>query len=400
MVEIDPASLERHHLWRCCSDLVAFDTVATNTSIPAADYVANQLDLPGWTVRIHRDEALGSPKGSVVAIAGPNEPGGLILSGHLDVVPFASQPGWTRDPLRLSRDGERIYGRGVADMKGFIAQCIVMARALSVDGLRCPLAFVFTSDEEVGCLGSGRLIEHLPRLFAGWEMPQRAVIGEPTDFTVYGAHKGHVRCSVSVQGRAGHSSRPDLGTNAIAAMGEAIRAIEWFASSRGRESTPEQRRLFPEYPDIAFNVGTIAGGSAVNMIAEACSLSLGFRPRPGDDVPALLVALESTLRAAVRAAYPDAWLELRDVVETPAMHGASEGPVTDALRAIQQQGEFLGAPFATDGGQFEKAGIRSYIWGPGELAQAHQPDESLLIESFIRMPALLSTLVRKTCGAE
>ena len=162
MIQIDPGRLENEALWRIAQRLVAFDTVSTNSSLQAAHFVANELDRPGFQVHVHQDEALGVSKGSVIAVAGPHEPDGLLLSGHLDVVPFADQPGWTRDALVLGRDQQRIYGRGVSDMKGFIAQCVVLAQAVDTSRLRAPLAFIFTSDEEVGCLGSGRLVGHLP----------------------------------------------------------------------------------------------------------------------------------------------------------------------------------------------------------------------------------------------
>ena len=398
MVQIDPRRLDQEPLWRITERLVAFDTVSTNSSLEAARFLADEIDLPGWTVRVHEEQGFGASKGSVVAVAGPPEPGGLILSGHLDVVPFASQPGWTRDALVLGRDEHRIYGRGVADMKGFLAQCVVLAQSLDLGRLRRPLAFVFTSDEEVGCLGSGRLVDHLPSLFGSCPMPDRAVIGEPTSFRVYGAHKGHVRCAVQVEGSPGHSSRPDLGLSAIGAAAEVVRAIERFAEGRGRQATEEHRQLFPDFPGIPFNVGTIAGGSAVNMIAERCEMTLGFRHRPGDDAHDLLATVSAEIRDSVESRYPGASVQLADVLVTPPLHQAPEGPVADALRDLSLAAVFLGAPFATDGGQFERAGIRSYIWGPGELSQAHQPDESMPITSFVRMPSLLEQLVYRVCG--
>ena len=390
-------SREESSLWSVCERLIALDTVSTASSVEAASYLASRLDLRGWRVNLHRDTALGADKGAVIASVGPAEPGGLILSGHIDVVPHADQPGWTRDPLRLTQEGDRIYGRGVADMKAFLAQCIVLAERVDPARLRRPLAFVFTSDEEVGCLGAGRLLEHLPSLFGDVPMPDRAIIGEPTSFRVYASHKGHVRVMLRTEGIPGHSSRPDLGANAIGAMASAIDAIDGFSKRLDERTSDVHRRTFPDFPGIPFNLGMIEGGTADNMIASSCTLTVGFRPRPGDDPDALVAELRDAVRQGVRKRYPRARVEVLDVLVTPAMGSPTDGRVADVLREVSGDTSFLGAPFATDGGQFERAGIRSYIWGPGELEQAHQPDESLPVDAFFRMPALLARVVEGVC---
>jgi acetylornithine deacetylase len=392
--------LESTELWRILDRLVAFDTVPSASNVSAAEYLADLLDEADFQVRIHRDHALGADKASVVAWAGPPRPDGLILSGHMDVVPFVGQPGWTRDPLVLARDDERVYGRGVADMKAFLGQCVVVARQLDLSRLSRPLVLLFTCDEEVGCLGAGRLVPQLERHTGNLPLPREAVIGEPTAFRVYSAHKGHVQFSVSVTGRGGHSSRPDLGTNAIAAMAEAARALTDLAADLEDRGDVIGRQLFPDFPATPVNLGTVRGGSAVNMIPELCEMTVGIRPLPDEDPLELFDEAAERMERAVRTRFPDADLKLHDLEVTPAMQSPRTGRVPTILGRLTDEHEFLGAPYATDGGQFARLGINSYICGPGELEQAHQPDESLSIASLVGGVDLVERLVSEVCCSE
>lgn len=387
-------------MWQLLEELVALDTATGASCIPAAERVADRLDRPGWTVRVEREPGEGGvEQASVVAWAGPPEPDGLVLSGHLDVVPWADQPGWTRDPLRLEREGGRAYGRGVADMKGAVAQYVALAGALDPASLERPLVLALTHDEELGCLGAGRLAPRLPALLDGCPLPRAALIGEPTAGRAFSAHKGHVHLKVRVSGRGGHSSRPDLGVNAIAAMAEAARAVAALESEVAARTGEVARRLFPDFPAVPFNLGVIRGGTADNMIAEACELTVGFRPGPGETPEGLLAELEARVRAAVAASHPGAEVTFDEPVVTPGMTSPESGPVPDALREVAGVGGLVGAPFATDGGQLERVGVRSYIWGPGELEQAHQPDESIPVAALAASLEQLARLVRRLTGA-
>jgi acetylornithine deacetylase len=392
MTAPDPALLE------LLRQMVAFDTVSTRTNVPMAEAVADRLDAAGWRVRLVRDRALGADKASLLAWLGPDADGGLVLSGHTDVVPYEGQPGWTRNPLVLGRDDERVYGRGVCDMKGFLALCVHLAERLDTGRLRRPLVLLFTCDEEEGCLGAGRLLPHLEALRGELPLPADCVIGEPTRFEVYRAHKGHTRARLVVTGRGGHSSRPDLGTNAIAAAAAAVREVEALAAEMPGRVDDDARILFPELPYVPFNLGTIAGGTADNMIAERCELVVAFRQAPGQDAAPLLAELEDRVRRVVASTYPGARVELGDVIETPSMVSPAHGPLLDELLRVAGAASAGGAPYATDGGQLARAGIRSYICGPGELEQAHQPDESLPLADLVRGLGLLEDLVAARCA--
>lgn len=377
--------------------LIGFDTVPTTSNVPCAEYLAGLLDDSGWRVELHRHEGLGAAKANLVAWAGPDLPGGLILSGHMDVVPFADQPGWTGDPLRLRQLDDRLVGRGVADMKGFLALAVDAACRLDPRRLRRPLVLLFTCDEEEGCLGAERLLPELPRLAALGPIPTDCLIGEPTSFEVYRAHKGHVRLRLDIRGVGGHSSRPDLGVNAIAVAATIAQEIEAIAAEMPTRVTDDHRRLFPAFPSIPFNLGTIHGGSADNMIADRCELVVAFRPAPGSDARALLEEVVDRARATASRHSPAAEVLIDDVVITPPMSSPGTGHLIHLLLELTGSANASGAPYATDGGQLERAGIRSLICGPGDLAQAHRPDESITLAALDRGAELLHSVIERTC---
>jgi acetylornithine deacetylase len=380
--------------------LVAMDTVSLRSNAEALALLGDELERWGFEVAFHEDPGAG--QGNLVAWAGPPEPGGLILSGHVDVVPFADQPGWTRDPLRLAVDGGRVYGRGTTDMKGFLAQVLDAVRRLDGASLASPLLVVVTGDEEIGCRGAARLVPDLAGLLGGRPLPRLAWIGEPTSWRVFHAHKGIVEFGVRVRGRGGHSSLPEAGVNAIAAAARALLAVgELQAELRG-EAPGASAKLFPEAPYTTLNFGTIRGGSASNMIAEECCFRVSYRPLPDSDPLAVhrevarrLAALElrdfgaSALRAHV---------EVEEARVVPGLLSARDTALERCL--LETLGETCsgGAPFCTDGGQLARLGIASLICGPGELGEAHAPDESVGLASLAEGPDRILAVVRRLCG--
>jgi acetylornithine deacetylase len=379
------------------AELVAFDTVSDRSNVACAEHVADRLEHGGWRTHLFRDHAEGADKASLLAWRGPARPGGLILSGHLDIVPFADQPGWTTDALCLERRGDHLIGRGVADMKGFIAQAVVVAEAVAERDLARPLALLFTCDEELGCLGAVRLLPELERLKAEIPLPSDCVIGEPTSFRVFRAHKGHVRLELVCRGQGGHSSRPDLGVNAITAAAAVGMAVHELGRDMLARVTPEARQLFPSFPAVPFNLGTIAGGTADNMIAELCELVVAYRQVPGADPAEITAEVLARARAAVAATCPGATVELVAEVVTPAMASPADAPACRELCAVVGESDPVGAPFATDGGVLEAAGIRSWICGPAALDQAHQPDEAIPVAALDRGLGVVEQLIRRRC---
>ncbi len=384
-------------LWEICRELVAQDTVPDRSNVPAAEWAADLLDRAGWTVHLLRDHALGADKASVVAWTGPPEPGGLLLCGHLDIVPWAKQPGWTRPALELACDGDRVYGRGVADMKAFVAACLHLAEQANLQALSRPVAILLTCDEEPGCLGIARQIKAIADLLQQVPRPDEAVIGEPTSWQVYGAHRGHVRVKVHVQGRGGHSSRPDLGLNAIDVAADVILGVRRIAQDARILVSATDEMLYPAHAAIPFNVGLVQGGCAINMIPEACEVAFGFRPADDRQLRWVLDQVDAMVRQT-EANWPASLIELGSIEVTPPLQASKGGRVAAVLRDLSGQDEFLGAPYATDASYLQRLGMKCFLWGPGEIDQAHQANESLPLSSFKELPGRLDTLVRRTCG--
>jgi acetylornithine deacetylase len=391
------------YLLHVASRLVESDTVSHRSNEPAAELLADELDGLGFRLARQLVEAGGVRKANLVAWLGPPEPGGLILSGHLDVVPFEGQPGWSRDPLRLSAEGDRLYGRGTSDMKGFVAQCLAAARRLDPASLARPLVFVFTCDEEIGCLGAERLAPALAGLLGELPLPRLCWIGEPTSWRVLHAHKGIVAFEVHARGRGGHSSVPEAGVNAIALAARAIAAIgEVQAELRG-EPVEAWRGTFPEAPYTTFNFGTIAGGTAANVIAEACRFLVSYRPLPDADPVAPFERVRERVAALAPCDFGSP--ELRGEIAlgpprvVPGMLSPRGTPLEKALFETLGEHEPGGAPFCTDGGRLAAAGIHSLVCGPGDLEQAHQPDESISREAFERGPDLILAVLARLLGA-
>ena len=373
------------------------------TNEPAADFLADELDRLGFRIARQVLEVAGVRKANLVAWLGPPEPDGVILSGHLDVVPFAGQPGWSREPLRLAAEGERLYGRGTSDMKGFLAQCLAAARRLDPDSLERPLVFAFTCDEEVGCLGAERLAPVLASLLGELPLPRLCWIGEPTTWRVLHAHKGIVAFEVEARGRGGHSSVPEAGVNAIALAARAIAAIGEVQAEHRAKPEEAWRATFPEAPYTTFNFGTIAGGTAANVIAEVCRFLVSYRPLPDADPVAPFGRVRERLAALAPRDFGSPGLlgelALGAPHVVPGMLSPRGTALEKALFETLGEHEPGGAPFCTDGGRLAAAGIHSLVCGPGDLEQAHQPDESISRAAFERGPDVILAVLARLLGA-
>jgi acetylornithine deacetylase len=383
--------------------LVAEDTVSTRGNAALMGELAERLESAGFRARLQRWGEGAHEKANLVAVAGPPEPDGLILSGHLDVVPFEGQPGWTRDALRLAFEGDRVYGRGTSDMKVFLAQCVDASFQLDVRALLRPVVFLFTSDEEIGCLGGARVVPELDALLGGVPKPALAWIGEPTSWQVFHTHKGIVAFGVTVHGRGGHSSVPGAGVNAIAVAARVLASVGELQAELRRRPRAEFGPVFPDAPYTTLNFGTIRGGTASNMIAEHCHFTVSYRPLPDEDP--LAVYREARSRVLERA-YRDwgsdatAKIEVSEPLLAPGLLSPEGSPLERTLRAEVGARALGGAPYCTDGGRFEAAGIHTLICGPGDLEQAHQPDESVSRAAFETGTARILRVVERHCAAE
>jgi acetylornithine deacetylase len=367
--------------------LVAYDTTSDRSNIPLADFLCEYLDSP--SVRLERLPSADGRKVNLVIEAGPEPRGerdGLTLCGHMDVVPAGA--GWTSDPFALTRAGDRLIGRGACDMKGFLAVAVNLF-AEAAPGLRHPLALLFTYDEEVGTVGARRLAESWP---GARRLPRATIVGEPTRLRVVRAHKGIVELRVTVAGRSAHSGYPHLGRSAIE---PATRIAVALSALRQRLATerPPGHEDFPDVPFVPLNIGTIRGGTAPNVVPDRCELALTFRPLPGDDG----AALTRRVRDAVREAAGDAPVEIAVTAESPAMATPVTAPVMRELLAAADDAEPATVAYATDAGWLQRLGLDCAIFGPGDIALAHRPDESIPIADLGRARQVLEGVIGKLC---
>jgi acetylornithine deacetylase len=367
--------------------LVGFDTTSRESNLPLADFLADYLDRPG--VRVARNPSADGTKTNLVVAIGPetDDREGLVLSGHMDVVP-AEESDWRSDPFTLTESGDRYVGRGTADMKGFLALAANRLAAADPSALRRPLALVFTYDEEVGTLGARRFTETFASIA---RLPRHVVIGEPTALRVVRAHKGMVRLRLEFTGRAAHSGYPHLGRSAIEPAARAIVALSVLRRELEAERPPHGE-AFPDVPFVALNVGTVAGGSAANVIPDRCEIHLGIRVLPGMTVE----DVAGRVRAAVAGAVEEPFA-LEPVSESPAMLLDPDAPIHRALCEAVGQRESHSVMFASDAGWLQRAGFESVLFGPGSIEVAHQPNESLPVEEFRRAGEVLDGLIHRSC---
>jgi acetylornithine deacetylase len=393
--------------------LVAFDTTSHNSNLPLADFLCDYLERPG--VRLVRQPSPDGTKANVIAWLGP-EPGsqgkigeiadrpGLVLSGHMDVVP-AEETDWRSDPFTLTDGGDRWVARGSCDMKGFLAVAANAMAVLAADSasppLRAPLALVFTYDEEVGTLGARHLLESYPE---GRLLPRSAIIGEPTSLRVARAHKGHLKLRVTLHGRSAHSGYPHLGLSAIEPAGRVIGALAALRRTLEGEHAPHAE-LFPEVPFVPLNVGTVHGGSAINVVPDRCIVEVGVRPLPGMDSDLLAERVRQAVLAELAGPSAGTSLEAPPDIEilsdSPPMLLDEQSPIHRHLCSLVEQptGQSTGSSvsYATDAGWLQRLGLDCAIFGPGTIEVAHKPNEHVPKAELARAKELIAATVRRFC---
>ncbi len=367
--------------------LVAFDTTSHRSNREIADFVCDYLGRPG--VRITRHPTADGAKLNLVVAAGPEDgDGGLVLSGHMDVVPAESE-GWDSDPFTLTRRDGVLVARGAADMKGFLALAVNRLAAADLSRLRHQLALLLTHDEEVGTLGARRLVDEPGAVPA---LPRAAIVGEPTSLRVVRMHKGHLRLRLAFTGVPAHSGVPHLGVNAVEAAGRAIVALARLRQVLERERPPHAEH-FPEVPYVTLNVARVAGGGPTNVVPADCVLDVGVRLLPEMSAD----AMAARVRSAVEAVASPVPFDLAVQGESPPMLVAEDAPIHRFLASELGQKESASAPFATDAGWLARLGLDCVLWGPGSIEVAHKPNESLPVAEFVRAGELLARFVHRAC---
>ena len=349
--------------------LVAFDTTSRNCNLELIAFVEDYLGSHGVNTR--RYDHVPRCKTNLFATIGPADVAGVILSGHTDVVPVDDQP-WTTDPFRLTPIGSRLYGRGACDMKGFIAVALTLIPEIKERPLRTPLHLALSCDEEIGCRGIAPMIAGIRALAPP---PKLAIIGEPSSMRVLDAHKGTMTFVTEVTGVEAHSSDPAQGVNAISYAAKLVGQLEEQAKEL-RAAVEPSGRFVPPYTTL--HVGLIAGGTVKNIVPGRCTITWELRPLPGTDISHVLQNVKdasAALEREMKNASPGAGIDTRLINAVPALQPAPDGQAQRFVTALAGVTEVSAASFASEAGHYQAAGLTALICGPGNIEQAHRPDE-------------------------
>ncbi|ERO65508.1 acetylornithine deacetylase [Pseudomonas piscis] len=367
--------------------LVGFATVSRDSNLELIAFIRDYLAGLGVD-----SELIYNPertKANLFASIGPDDRGGIVLSGHTDVVPVDGQA-WTVEPFVLSEHEGRLYGRGTADMKGFIAAVLAAVPALLRRPLRLPVHLAFSYDEEVGCLGVRPM---LARLQARAHRPLLCLIGEPTELRPVLGHKGKLAMRCQVRGAACHSAYAPQGVNAIE---YAARLIGKLGEIGTRLAQPQHhdRRFDP--PFTTLQTGIIRGGRALNIVPQDCQFDFEVRTLPGFDprqvVDELQAYAQQQLLPGMRAVHADTAIDLQPLSAYPGLATAPDSEAAELLALLSGSREFGTVAFGTEGGLFHEAGIPTVVCGPGSMDQGHKPDEFISLEQLAACDALLLRL--------
>ena len=373
--------------------LIAFDTVSRNSNLDLIHWIADYLRDHGVESRLVHDET--GKKANLYATVGPEDRPGYLLSGHTDVVPIDGQE-WHSDPFTLIEHDGRLYGRGTSDMKSFVAVALAMLPEFRRRGLKTPIHYAFSYDEEVGCIGVRRLLAEL----AGMAVkPRLCIVGEPTDMKVITAHKGKVSYRCDVRGLEAHSSLAHLGVNAVEAAAEIVARLKTMARQH-RDHGPFDHDFAPPYTTV--HTGTITGGTALNIVPRDCSFAFEFRFLPDDDPAALFQEVErfarSTIEPEMHAVSRDTGVRFTVTSQSPGLDTDDAAEVTTLAKALSQSNASGKVSFGTEAGLFQEAGIPTVVCGPGSIEQAHKPDEWVSLEQVALCEAFLQRLLERAAA--
>jgi len=369
------------------AELVGFATVSRDSNLALIEFVRDYLHGLGVSSElIYNAERT---KANLLASIGPSVPGGVVLSGHTDVVPVDGQA-WTVDPFRLSERDGKLFGRGTADMKGYLASVLAAVPTFLASPLRCPVHLAFSYDEEVGCLGVRSLLEVLPQ-----RVPQPALclIGEPTELQPVLGHKGKLAMRCHIKGAPCHSAYAPYGVNAIE---QAARLIGHLGEIGAELAEPSRHdaRFDPAYSTV--QVGVIQGGTALNIVPADCRFDFEVRALP-DFAPQGVVEklqdyAEQALLPRMRAVNADTAIRFEPLSAYP---GLATSPDSEAARLVARlcgSDAFATVAFGTEGGLFHQAGIATVVCGPGSMDQGHKPDEYVSVEQMAACDRLMDRL--------
>ncbi len=367
--------------------LVAFPTVSRDSNLPLIHFVKDYLQQHGVeSTLVPNDDGT---KSNLYATIGPSVPGGVILSGHTDVVPIDGQD-WHSDPFVVTEKDGRLYGRGTCDMKAFIATALALLPEMQ--DLKVPIHLALSYDEEIGCVGAPRMIEqlktHIPT-------PSAVIVGEPTMMQAVTSHKGMMVNHTTITGHEAHSSQTHQGVSAVMTGARLVTYLDDMAQTL-KANTPDGNGFDPAWTTV--HVGTIAGGTAMNIISRHCEFVWDLRNIPDDDPEELFNRFDHYCREEMlprmRDIAPETNIHTVQLAHAPAFRHESASAAVQLVQSLTNDPTCSVVPFGTEAGQFQQAGFSSVICGPGSIDQAHKPDEFLSLEQLNQGIAFMRNLIQ------
>ena len=367
--------------------LIGFDTTSRDGNIPLIEWVEDYLD--GWNIPHFRVDYEAGRKTNLFATIGPDVAGGIVLSGHTDVVPVDGQD-WATNPFQLAERDGRLYGRGTCDMKGFIAVALALVPTFKAANLKTPIHLALSCDEEVGCKGVRPLVAHMRDHM---KKPRLVIVGEPTSMQVVNAHKAALTFSTLVTGHEAHSSLTDQGVNAIMVAGELLGEINRIREELTARGDPTGR-FDPAFSTI--HVGVIEGGTAKNIIPRKCSFEWETRLLPTadiDEVPQRFEKFSRSLEPAMKKVASDAGILNARTNAVPGLAPEENSPAEQLALHLAEANGTHAVSYCTEAGLFQQIGIPAIICGPGSIEQAHKPDEYIDVAQMQKCEAFMLRLL-------
>ena len=373
--------------------LISFPTVSRDTNIPLIEWVEEYLGSHG--IAAHRYIDPDQPKHALFAHVGPEVEGAIVLSGHTDVVPVDGQP-WDTDPFTVVEKDGKYYGRGTCDMKGFDALALWALVEAHYAGARRPLQIALSFDEEVGCTGAPPMIAAMQGVLP---KGSAVIVGEPSTMQAVTGHKGGSGFNTHVIGFEVHSSLLHTGVNAIMA---GAKLIEWANEQNTANMAVKPSELAAMFnpPFTTVHVGMIEGGTAHNITAKDCKFAMDFRVVPGEDKEKWKIDYLQKVREvekAMQSIVPQTRIEITPRFDVPALQPEEDGEAETLVRQITGDNASHKVSYGTEAGQFQDAGYSAVICGPGDIAQAHQPNEFIEVDQFNAGHAFMQKLVERLC---
>lgn len=370
--------------------LVAFPSVSRDSNLPVIDFIEDYLKAYGIaSTRVYNDEG---NKASLYATVGPQVPGGVVLSGHTDVVPVDGQD-WQTDPFTVTQKGDRLFGRGTCDMKGFLSLGLAQLPAMVAADLVRPIHFAFSFDEELACLGAWDLVAEMAKHVA---MPAAVIVGEPTNMEVVTGHKGLINLLTRVRGFEVHSSLAHTGVSAVAIAAKLVTYLT-ETSEQNRQAADPQNPFVPNWTTV--HCGQIEGGTAHNIVAKDCWFATDIRAIPTETprqfYDRYLAYVRDEVEPAMQAIHRDAGIDIEILSEVPGLAPETNGAAEELARSLTGDNGSHVVSYGTEAGQFQGAGFSVVVCGPGSIEQAHQPNEYLELSELEKGSQFIQDLIKR-----